>query len=97
MNLESYYYNCSPDYIDSVDPSLHNQIHSALAQLPKLTTAADVCFKELKSAKDDEKQLKHLKADSVDESIEKLKKVLKQLETGSREYPKMRISTRQRN
>ena len=25
MNLESYYYNCSPDYIDSIDPSLHNQ------------------------------------------------------------------------
>ena len=30
--------------------------------------------------KDDKKQLKHLKAVTVDESIEKLKKVLKQLE-----------------
>jgi len=25
MNLQSYYYNCSPDYIDSIDPSL--QVH----------------------------------------------------------------------
>jgi hypothetical protein len=47
----------------------------------KLTSAADVCFKELESAKkDDKKQFKHLKADSVDESIDMLKKVLKQLE-----------------
>jgi hypothetical protein len=42
MNLQSYYYNCSPDYIDSVDPSLHNQILSALAQLPKRQTQSEI-------------------------------------------------------
>jgi hypothetical protein len=42
MDLESYYYNCSPDYIDSVDPSLHNQILSALAQLPKRQTQSEI-------------------------------------------------------
>jgi hypothetical protein len=42
MNIESYYYNCSPDYIDSVDPSLHNQIHSALAQLTKRQTQSEI-------------------------------------------------------
>ena len=25
MNIESYYYNCSHEYIDSIDPSLHRQ------------------------------------------------------------------------
>jgi hypothetical protein len=42
MNLESYYYNCSPDYIDSVDPSLHNQILSTLSQLPKRQTQSEI-------------------------------------------------------
>jgi hypothetical protein len=42
MNLESYYYNCSPDYVDSIDPSLHNQILSALDQLPKRQTQSEI-------------------------------------------------------
>ena len=42
MNLESYYYNCSPDYIDSIDPSLHNQILSILDQLPKRQTQSEI-------------------------------------------------------
>lgn len=42
MNLESYYYNCSPDYIDTIDPSLHNQILSILSQLPKRLTQSEI-------------------------------------------------------
>jgi hypothetical protein len=42
MNLQSYYYNCSPDYIDSIDPSLHNQILSIFAQLPKRQTQSEI-------------------------------------------------------
>ena len=42
MKLESYYYNCSPDYIDSIDHSLHNQILCALAQLPKRQTQSEI-------------------------------------------------------
>ena len=42
MNLESYYYNCSPEYIESIDPSLHNQILSILAQLPKRQTQSEI-------------------------------------------------------
>jgi len=35
MNLESYYYNCSPDYIDSIDPSLQVQVTSIINQLQR--------------------------------------------------------------
>jgi hypothetical protein len=42
MNLESYYYNCSPDYIDTIDPSLHNQILLILSQLPKRQTQSEI-------------------------------------------------------
>ena len=42
MNLESYYYNCSPDYIDTIDPSLHGQILSTLNQLPKRQTQSEI-------------------------------------------------------
>jgi hypothetical protein len=26
MNLKSYYYNCFPDYIASIDPDLHSEV-----------------------------------------------------------------------
>ena len=42
MNLESYYYNCSTDYIDSIDPSLHSSILSSLSQLPKRQTRSQI-------------------------------------------------------
>ena len=42
MNIESYFYNCSPDYIESIDHSLHNQILSNLAQLPKRLTQSEI-------------------------------------------------------
>jgi hypothetical protein len=42
MDLQSYYYNCSPDYIDTIDPSLHNQILSILSQLPKRQTQSEI-------------------------------------------------------
>jgi hypothetical protein len=42
MNPQSYYYNCSPDYIDSIDPSLHTQILSTLNQLPKRQTQSEI-------------------------------------------------------
>lgn len=35
MKLESSYYNCSPDYIDSIDPSLQGQVAFVISQLPK--------------------------------------------------------------
>jgi len=42
MNLQSYFYNCSPDYIDSIDPSLHSSILSTLNQLPKRQTQSEI-------------------------------------------------------
>jgi hypothetical protein len=42
MNLQSYYYNCSPDYIYSIDPSLQVQITSIITQLPKRKTQSEI-------------------------------------------------------
>jgi len=42
MNHQSYYYNCSPDYIDSIDSSLHVQITSIINQLPKRLTQSEI-------------------------------------------------------
>jgi hypothetical protein len=42
MSLQSYFYNCSPDYIDSIDPSLHGQIVSIISQLPKRQTQSEI-------------------------------------------------------
>ena len=42
MNLQSYYYNCSPDYIDSIDPSLQVHITSVINQLPKRQTQSEI-------------------------------------------------------
>jgi hypothetical protein len=42
MNLQSYFYNCSPDYIDSIDPALHVQIASVINKLPKRQTQSEI-------------------------------------------------------
>jgi len=42
MNLQSYFYNCSPDYIDSINPSLHSSILSTLNQLPNRQTQSEI-------------------------------------------------------
>jgi hypothetical protein len=42
VNFKSYYYNCSPDYINSIDPLLHNSILSIVAQLPKRQTQSEI-------------------------------------------------------
>jgi hypothetical protein len=35
VSLKSYYYNCSPDYIASIDPDLHSEVGSIMRMLPK--------------------------------------------------------------
>ena len=42
MNPQSYYYNCSPEYINSIDTNLYNQIISIINQLPKRKTQSEI-------------------------------------------------------
>ena len=42
MNLDSYFYNCSPDYINSIDAGLYEQIVGAVEQLPKRQTQSEI-------------------------------------------------------
>jgi hypothetical protein len=42
MNLQSYFYNCSPDYIDTIDPSLHGQIVSIISRLLKRQNQSEI-------------------------------------------------------
>jgi hypothetical protein len=35
MNIRSYYYNCSPDYIESIHPDLLTEVGSIIRMLPK--------------------------------------------------------------
>jgi len=42
MNTESYYYNCSPEYIESIDPDLSEQILSIIKNLPKRQTQSEI-------------------------------------------------------
>ena len=42
MKPQSYYYNCSQEYIRSIDPDLHNQIFTAIQQLPKRQTQSEI-------------------------------------------------------
>ena len=42
MNLESYYYNCSPEYIESIDAGLHEKISSAITLLPKRQKQSEI-------------------------------------------------------
>jgi len=42
MNIIDYYYNCSPEYIDSIDPTLHDQIIQVTSRLPKRQTQSEI-------------------------------------------------------
>ena len=42
MKSESYFYNCSPEYIHSIDPALFDDIHKIIFQLPKRQTQAEI-------------------------------------------------------
>jgi hypothetical protein len=42
MDLQSYFYNCSPEYVASIDPFLQNQIISIIHQLPKRQTQSEI-------------------------------------------------------
>ena len=42
MNLESYYYNCSLEYINSIDPDLHDEIAAIIDLLPKRQKQSEI-------------------------------------------------------
>jgi hypothetical protein len=42
MNIEPYYYNCSPEYIDSIDNHLRAGIEEVIEQLPKRQTQSEI-------------------------------------------------------
>lgn len=42
MNLESYYYNCSPEYIESIDSELHAEIVAIIGLLPKRLKQSEI-------------------------------------------------------
>jgi len=42
MNLESYYYSCSSEYINSIDVGLHDEITAAITLLPKRQKQSEI-------------------------------------------------------
>lgn len=42
MNHSPYYYNCSPDYIASIDPDLHGEVETIIRMLPKRETPSKI-------------------------------------------------------
>ena len=38
--MQSCYYNCSREYVDSIDPNLHDEISGIITDLPKKKTRA---------------------------------------------------------
>ena len=42
MNSQSYFYNCSPEYINSIAAHLHDQIITTIEQLPKRQTQSEI-------------------------------------------------------
>jgi hypothetical protein len=42
MKSQSYFYNCSPEYINSIDEHLHKQIITTIKQLPKRQTQSEI-------------------------------------------------------
>ena len=42
MSFKSYFYNCSPDYIHSIDPGLQDQIILIIETLPKRQTQSEI-------------------------------------------------------
>ena len=44
MKPETYYYSCSPSYINSIAPDLHSQIIETIEILPKRSTQSEITF-----------------------------------------------------
>ena len=42
MKTAKYYYNCSPDYIDSIDSNLHGEVESIIRMLPKRMKQSEI-------------------------------------------------------
>jgi hypothetical protein len=42
MNIQSYYYNSSPEYVATIDPFLQSQLASIIRQLPKRLTQSEI-------------------------------------------------------
>ena len=42
MNLKSYYYNCSPEYIASIGPDLYEEVEAIIRMLLKRDTQAEI-------------------------------------------------------
>jgi hypothetical protein len=42
MKLRFYYYNCSPEYIQTIDPSIYDQIISIVGRIPKRQTQSEI-------------------------------------------------------
>jgi hypothetical protein len=42
VNVDSYFYNCSREYLDSIDPSLYQEIVSSISCLPKRQTQTEI-------------------------------------------------------
>ena len=42
MKTDHYFYNCSKEYIDAVDPDLYKQVLQAISKLPKRPTQAEI-------------------------------------------------------
>ncbi len=42
MNLRPYYYNCSPEYIQSIHPDLHTEVRSIIRMRPKRETPSQI-------------------------------------------------------
>ncbi len=42
MNSESYFHNCSEQYIDSIHPTLHTEIQDVISTLPKRPTQSQI-------------------------------------------------------
>jgi hypothetical protein len=42
MKLHTYYYNCSPEYIHSIDPDLHGEVESIVRMLPKRKKQSEI-------------------------------------------------------
>jgi hypothetical protein len=42
LNLKSYHYNCSPEYIESIHPDLESEVRSIIRMLPKRETQSQI-------------------------------------------------------
>ncbi len=42
MTLQTYYYNCSPDYINSIDAGLQDEITGSIDLLPKRQKQSEI-------------------------------------------------------